>query len=222
MWLNDPRVNALGSLYVSGSGQVYLQYSCSLSVYGWLDLDWSSAFYLYDNANLTLDSGSNSTVQGYLAVEYNSYAYFRGAVEVPNGGSIWVSNSSSLYLEYGGVLNLHGEVTLDDYAYSNVYDNGRVIIYADGSFYVQNYAGYSVDWNGTVEVFGRFSVAPESYLNVNYAGLMRVYREFYLSGQLSGGGRIDMMPREARIYDYSGNPLIYFDHAYGFGQTLVG
>lgn len=206
-----------GSLYVGYNGNVYVSNSTSLSIYGSLHVDYNG--YLYLNWYASLYVYGTGTIWGYVYVDYYSYLYVYGLLTVESGGGLNVTYSGYVQVESGGLLTLIGWLDVYDSASVYVTYGARVLIERDGGLGISYYASLTVE--GVMAVFGYFSLNYDAYLNVYSEGRMRVYSSVYISGQMYGGGRIDLMRREARIYDYNGNSLIFCDHAYGFGQTLV-
>jgi hypothetical protein len=217
LYLESDSKYLYGAVYVGGSGSLYISYYCNAYVYGSLFVDWSGYVYLYYNAYLYLEGGSSTTIQGYVSSDYYSSLYVYGNATINSGGGLTLYYGSYLQVESGGLLTLAGWIDAYDGSSAYVVSGGQMLIERDGGMGVSYYASLTVD--GVVDAFGSFSIGYDAYLSVY--GRVRVYRSLYISGEMYGGGRIDMMRRESRIYDYNGNSLIFFDQAHGFGQTLI-
>lgn len=178
---------------------------------------WSSG-YLEVQSNFYLD-GATMTVDGYFSV-YGGYA------EIEYGCMLTITSSGtweiygSAYIEYDGQVRVEGTLYVDNYASLDLYDYSTLTISQDGWAYVYGY--FYIYYYSVMEVFGWFGLAEEGWMYVDYEGLVNVYRDIRISGRLMGyGGKIAMLRREGRIYDFYDNLLFVLDRAYGFDQTRI-
>ena len=212
---NGPTIN--GSLYVGVNGSLYVSNSTNLTVNGSLYVDSNGYLYLNWYANLYLNG--TGTIWGYVSVEYYSYLYVHSQLTVELGAGLYSNYSACTQVESGGVLTLIGWMDVYDGATLYVASGGRMRIEREGGLGVSYYANVTVE--GVMDAFGYFSLNNDAYLNVYGDGRIQAYRSLYISGQMFGGGRIEMLRREAQILDYNGNRLIVFDRAYGYAPTLI-
>lgn len=212
---NSPTID--GGLYVGYNGSLYVSNSTNLTVNGSLYVDSNGYLYLNWYANVYLYG--TGTVWGYMYVEYYSYLYVYSQLTVESGAGLYSNYSAYTQVESGGVLTLIGWIDVYDGATLYVVNGGRMRIERDGGMSISYWASMTVE--GVVEVFGSFTLYYDAYLNVYGDGRIQAYRSLYISGQMFGGGRIEMLRREAQILDYNGNRLIVFDRAYGYAPTLI-
>jgi hypothetical protein len=205
-----------GDLQVFSGGTIYLLASTSLSINGSLTIE-SGGYVGVDSSSLYL-SGS-VTIRGYLGVDYYSAAYVLDLLSVEPGGSLNAGNGGRVQVESGGRLAISGQVEVYDNAALYLSAGTQMLLQRDGVVNVYLYGELTIE--GLAEIFGSFSLDTYTFLNVTGGGRMRVYRTIQLSGQMQGGGRIEILRREAAIHDSQGNSLIFFDRAYGFGQALI-
>lgn len=198
-----------GNLYVSNSTTLTVNGSLYVESNGSLYLNWYANLYLYGTA----------TIWGYLYVEYYSYLYVYSQLTVESGAGLYNSYSAYTQVESGGVLTLIGWMDVYDGATLSVVNGGRIRIERDGGMSISYWAGMTVE--GVVQVFGSFTLYYDGHLNVYGDGRIQAYRSIYISGQMFGGGRIEVLRRETQINDCYGNRLIVFDRTYGYTSTLI-
>jgi hypothetical protein len=206
MDIGDSFIIVLGSMIAEGD---------YLALWGTTEGEIWSSGYLEVYGDFYLD-GAMMTVEGLFSV-YSGTAYFQygASLTITNGywevyGGAYIEGSSvelqsGLYIDYGGYVELY------DYAALTVTQYGYIDVY--GSLYLYYYP--------VIELFGFLGLDESGYLYVDYESRINAYRHLYLSGRMFGGGRIAMLRREGRIFDYYGNSLIELNHAYGFGVTQV-
>lgn len=172
-------------------------------------LEVTGDFYL-DGATMTVD-GYFVVYGGYAEIEYDCLLTISSSGMWEVYGWVYIEDDGNavieggLYVDYGAGLDLYYYATL------TVAQNGWVDVY--GYLYLYYYP--------VIDVFGHFGLDEGGYLYLDYQGLINVYRDIYLSGVMYGGGRMLMLRREGRIYDYYGSSMIELNQAYGFGQTRI-
>lgn len=206
-----------GDVQVAFGGTLYLLAATSLSINGSLTID-SGGYVGVDSGSSLYLSGS-VTIRGYLGVDYYSAAYVHDLLSVEPGGSLNAGNGGRVQVESGGRLAIRGQVEVYDNAALYLSAGTEMVLQREGMLNVYLYGELTIE--GLAEIFGSFSLDTYTFLNVTGGGRMRVYRTIQLSGQMQGGGRIEILRREAAIHDSQGNSLIFFDRAYGFGQALI-
>lgn len=176
---------------------------------------WSSG-YLEVYSNFYLD-GATMTVDGCFAV-YGGYADIDYGATLTIASGYWDIYGWA-YIEYGSSISIEGGLYIDYSGGVDMYDYPTLTIQRYG--YVDVYGYLYLYYYPVVEVFGYFGLEENGYLYLDYESRINVYRHIYLSGRMYGGGRIVMLRREGRVFDYYGNSLIVLDRAYGFTVAQV-
>jgi hypothetical protein len=176
---------------------------------------WSSG-QLEVQTNFYLD-GATMTVDGLFSI-YGGYANIQYGATLNVVSGYWELYSAWAYIEYSNI-SVESGVYIDYGSGVDMYDYATLTIQQYG--YVDVYGNLYLYYYPVVEVFGLFGLEENGYLYVDYQSRINVYRHIYLSGRMYGGGRIVMLRREGRIFDYYGNSLIVLDRAYGFGVAHI-
>ncbi len=205
--IGDGAFFVLGQVIAEGA-HLALWGSTTAEVWSSGYLEVYSSFYL-DGASMTVE-GLFSVYGGYANIQYGaSLAITNGYWEVYGGGA---------YIE-GSSVAIQSGFYIDYSAYVDLYDYAAVTITPYG--WVDVYGYLNLYYYPVIEVFGFFGLEESGYLYVDYESRINIYRHIYLSGRMYGGGRIVMLRREGRVFDYYGNSLIVNDRAYGFGVAQV-
>ena len=172
-------------------------------------LEVQGDFYL-DGATLTVD-GYFSVFGGYAQIEFSCLLTITtfGTWEVY--GSAYINDDGNAVVEGSLYVDFSANLDMSYYSTLTITQSG----YADIHGYLSLY------YYPVIEVFGYFGLDEGGYLYLDYEGLINVYRDIYISAVMYGGGRIVMLRREGRVYDYYGNSLLELNRAYGFGQTRI-
>lgn len=208
MDVGDSVFIVVGSVYAEGY-YLALWGSTTAEVWSSGSPEVQSDFYL-DGATMTVD-GYFSIYGGNAEIEYDCLLTISSSGMWEVYGWAYIEDDGNavieggLYVDYGAGLDLYYYPTL------TIAQNGWVDVY--GYLYLYYYP--------VIDVFGHFALDEGGYLYLDYQGLINVYRDIYLSGVMYGGGRMVMLRREGRIYDYYGSSMIELNQAYGFGQTRI-
>jgi hypothetical protein len=195
-----------------------------------------SSGYVNTSHSLTIENNATLNVTESLFLSAGSVLDVVGRVNMQNGAvfisfgymvvqasGLFDGNGGDLQVRYSVRIDVYGWLTMNTGLTALVVNDGKVIVHVGGWIDVHGNSTYNVDGDGQVEVFGKFSIDDGSWLKVNSGGRVRIYGSLNNDGRIrNSGGRIDIMRREARINDYNGNPVIYFDQMYGHGQMQIG
>jgi len=174
-------------------------------------LEVTSSFYL--------ESSATATVEGLFYIDYGGYVdiYYEAIMTVESGAAWEVYGYC--YLEDGSEAFLHGDLYVDNGGVLEIAYGGVLVVEMDGS---ANIYGTIPAYYGRIEVLGWFGLAEDGWMYLDYESLVNVYRDIRIGGRVMGyGGKIVMLRREGRIYDFNDNLLFVLDRAYGFGQARI-
>lgn len=214
--------NAYVSVESSGSayfdGYVSIEEYSQCRVYGDVDVSYSGNVEVRYYGELYVEYGGSLVVRNYVNVSDWASIYVHGNLRME--GSLYAYYSGQVYVE-GGTLTITGYASIDYYSYFTVYQ---------GTLIVERWAGLEAYYESTVyfdylsrtDLFGYFRLYYDAYLYLGWDAIVRVYRGMDISGRMdSGGGKIVILRREARINDGDGDSLFTFDQAYGYAPRHI-
>ncbi len=173
-------------------------------------LEARTNFYL-DGGMMTVD-GTFYVNGGFAAIDYFSQLTITGS-------GVWEIYGWS-YVGYDGHAVIEGTLYVDHSGGLDMWDWGRMTVTPSGSVYI--YGNLYVSYYSRIDIFGWFGLAEDGWMYLDYEGLVNVYRDIRIGGRVVGyGGKIVMLRREGRIYDFNDNLVIAINRAYGFGQTRI-